>query len=57
MIIDLKNGKNGTAPVVRLNSGHMLPVVGLGTYALHGDACVNAVYQAVQSGYRLIDTA
>ena len=35
----------------------MLPVVGLGTYALHGDACVNAVYQAVQSGYRLIDTA
>ena len=24
MIIDLKNGKNGTAPVVRLNSGHML---------------------------------
>ena len=44
MIIDLKNGKNGTAPVVRLNSGHMLPVVGLGTYALHGDACVNAVY-------------
>ena len=54
MIIDLKNGKNGTAPVVRLNSGHMLPVVGLGTYALHGDACVNAVYQAVQSGYRLI---
>lgn len=42
MIIDLKNGKNGTAPVVRLNSGHMLPVVGLGTYALHGDACVNA---------------
>ena len=57
MSIDLKNGKNGTAPVVRLNSGHMLPVVGLGTYALHGDACVNAVYQAVQSGYRLIDTA
>ena len=37
MIIDLKNGKNGTAPVVRLNSGHMLPVVGLGTYALHGE--------------------
>ncbi len=55
--IDLNSGKAGAAPVVRLNSGHDLPVIGLGTYALHGSACVNAVNAAIQSGYRLIDTA
>ena len=55
--IDLKSGKNGAAPVIRLNSGYNLPVVGLGTYALHGSVCTNAVISALQSGYRLIDTA
>lgn len=55
--IDLKSGKPGAVPVVRLNSGHDLPVIGLGTYALRGSACVNAVNAAIQSGYRLIDTA
>ncbi len=55
--IDLKNGKNGFAPVIRLNSGYDLPVVGLGTYALHGSTCTNAVISAIKSGYRLIDTA
>lgn len=55
--IDLKNGQNGFAPVIRLNSGYDLPVVGLGTYALHGRTCTNAVCTAIQSGYRLIDTA
>ena len=55
--IDLGNGKNGCAPMVRLNSGYDLPVVGLGTYALHGSACTSAVIAAIQSGYRLIDTA
>lgn len=49
--IDLKNGKNGSAPVIQLNSGHNLPVVGLGTYALHGSTCTNAVIAAIQSGY------
>ena len=55
--IDLKNGKNGSAPVIRLNSGYALPAVGLGTYALHGNTCTNAVISAIKSGYRLIDTA
>ena len=55
--IDLKNGKNGSAPMLKLNNGNLLPVVGLGTYALHGATCTNAVYTAIQSGYRLIDTA
>ncbi len=55
--IDLKSGRNGEAPVIRLNSGHDLPAVGLGTYALHGSTCTNAVVAAIKSGYRLIDTA
>ena len=55
--IDLSGGRNGKAPVVKLSSGCDLPVVGLGTYALHGSSCVNAVRTALESGYRLIDTA
>lgn len=55
--IDLSGGLNGKAPVVKLASGYDLPVVGLGTYALHGNTCVNAVRTALESGYRLIDTA
>lgn len=55
--IDLENGKNGFAPVIRLNSGYDLPALGLGTYALHGNTCINAVISAIKSGYRLIDTA
>lgn len=55
--IDLSSGCNGKAPVVKLSSGYDLPVVGLGTYALHGSTCVNAVRTALENGYRLIDTA
>ena len=55
--IDLSGGRNGKAPAVKLSSGYDLPVVGLGTYALHGSTCVNAVRTALESGYRLIDTA
>lgn len=49
--------KKELAPVMRLNSGDDLPVVGLGTYVLYGKTCTNAVISAVKSGYRLIDTA
>lgn len=55
--IDLSSGRNGKAPVVKLSSGYDLPVVGLGTYALHGNTCMNAVRTALESGYRLIDAA
>lgn len=55
--IDLKAGLNGKAPVVKLNSGYDMPVVGIGTYSLHHEVCVNAVYAALQHGYRMIDTA
>ena len=55
--IDLAGGRNGSAPAVQLNDGYCMPVLGLGTYALHGSACTDAVRTALQSGYRLIDTA
>ena len=45
------------APTVMLNSGYEMPVLGLGTYALTGDTCVDSVYTAIQNGYRLVDTA
>ena len=54
---DLKSGKNGKAPVITLNSGYEMPVVGLGTYSLHGSTCRKAVCTAIESGYRMIDTA
>ena len=44
-------------PTVKLNSGYSMPVLGLGTWTLHGDTCENAVYSALKTGYRLIDTA
>ncbi len=42
---------------VTLNSGHVMPINGLGTYSLHGDECRNAVAAALDSGVRLFDTA
>lgn len=34
-----------------------LPKIGLGTWSLQGDVCVDAVSNALEVGYRLIDTA
>ena len=42
---------------VKLNSGYVMPLNGLGTYSLTGDTCYNAVTSALKSGVRLIDTA
>lgn len=54
---DLESGTNGNAPTVMLNSGYEMPILGLGTYSLHGDAVKNSVTVALESGVRLIDTA
>ncbi|MDE6401544.1 MAG: aldo/keto reductase, partial [Clostridiales bacterium] len=54
---DLSKGENGRAPTVMLNSGYEMPVLGIGTYSLHGETCVNSVLAALRSGVRLIDTA
>jgi len=45
------------ADTIQLNSGFNMPVLGLGTWTLTGATCENAVYAALKSGYRLIDTA
>ena len=42
---------------VLLNSGYTMPIMGLGTYALDHDACVNSVMALLANGGRLIDTA
>ena len=38
---DLSAGTNVKIPVITLSSGYDMPIVGLGTYSLHGDKCVN----------------
>ena len=42
---------------VLLNSGYKMPILGLGTYALDYDTCVNSVKTLLKNGGRLIDTA
>ena len=51
-----KNMKKN-ADTIQLNSGFNMPILGLGTWTLTGATCENAVYAALKSGYRLIDTA
>ena len=45
------------ARTVRLNSGHDMPILGLGTWTLSNDQAETSVYAALKSGMRLIDTA
>lgn len=54
---DLESGTNGNAPTVRLNSGYDMPILGIGTYSLHGETCINAIHAALECGVRKIDTA
>lgn len=49
--------KYSVVPAITLSSGFDMPVVGLGTYSLRGEKCVNAVLSAIRLGYRKFDTA
>ena len=40
-----------------LNNGVQMPLVGFGTFMLGGDTYKNAVAEAIEQGYRMIDTA
>ena len=40
-----------------LNNGVQMPLAGLGTFMLGGEVCAKAVAEAIESGYRMIDTA
>lgn len=44
-------------PEITLNDGLTIPVIGLGTYTLKGNEGVNAIQNAMNIGYRLIDSA
>ncbi len=42
---------------VSLNDGHEIPLLGYGTWQVEGADCVRGVREALQAGYRHIDTA
>jgi 2,5-diketo-D-gluconate reductase A len=44
-------------PTYTLNDGNTIPAVGFGTYPLRGDDGIEAIRAAIESGYRLLDTA
>lgn len=44
-------------PTITLNTGHAMPLIGLGTWPLNDDEAAAAVSLAIGQGYRLIDTA
>jgi 2,5-diketo-D-gluconate reductase A len=45
------------SPLIELNDGHRIPQIGLGTWPLDDRQVADAVVQAVDAGYRHIDTA
>jgi 2,5-diketo-D-gluconate reductase A len=45
------------SPLIKLNDGHTIPQLGLGTWPLDDDQVASAVVHAVEAGYRHIDTA
>ena len=55
--MDANRQPNASMMTVKLKSGATMPVLGLGTWQLNGDECVQAVSKALALGYRHIDTA
>ena len=55
-LFDLTQGENGKPPVITLSSGYTMPVLGLGTYSLHGDECIKATVAATSGVEQDIDT-
>ena len=52
-----EDGDMISIPTVTLNDGVAFPELGLGTYGLRGEEGIAAVVAALDSGYRLLDTA
>ncbi len=46
-----------TTPALTLNDGHDIPAIGFGTYPLKGDEAHDAITSALDTGYRLLDSA
>ena len=51
--VTMRNGCN----YVTLNNGVQMPVIGFGVFLIPGTDCVESVKNAIQVGYRHIDTA
>ncbi|EEB14936.1 aldose reductase, putative [Pediculus humanus corporis] len=45
------------SPTTTLNNGQQIPIVGLGTWQLHGDEKTEFIKKAIDLGYRHFDTA
>ena len=48
---------NITIPDLKMNDGNTIPALGFGTYKLNGSAGVEAMVNALKTGYRLLDSA
>ncbi|MYL70510.1 aldo/keto reductase [Halobacillus litoralis] len=48
---------NQSIPEIQLNDGLTIPALGFGTYRLNGNRGASAIQSAIDTGYRLIDTA
>lgn len=46
-----------SARTVTLNNGVKMPILGLGVYQMNAEECERSVLDAIQAGYRMIDTA
>ncbi|SIS04244.1 aldo/keto reductase [Williamsia sterculiae] len=46
-----------TVPTITLNDGHQIPQLGFGTFQIEPDQTADAVREALEVGYRHIDTA
>ena len=57
LILTNHGAAEAALPSVMLNTGFSMPVLGLGTWTLDNKTAEDAVYFAIQNGYRLIDTA
>lgn len=44
-------------PNIRLNDGHQIPAIGLGTYQVRGGQGLTQILAAIRDGYRSLDTA
>ena len=48
---------DNAVPLIRMNDGVVLPSIGFGTFRLNGTAGVEGLVRAIESGYRLLDSA
>lgn len=48
---------NISVPELKMNDGNKIPALGFGTYKLNGSAGVDTMVKAIQTGYRLLDSA